>query len=136
MTTIEEHNKIIKGFLDDINEKIRANLLVERQKIIGFSASEAATNLFAILLHKKSLVEPGFNVNHRFFASEKIANVKFDYEFPKKEEIIQLLVNQEGFRDKLCYGKEKAADIVDSAVKNLFKLKELIDSIDFGEKNE
>ncbi|MBU0628992.1 MAG: hypothetical protein KKC75_07410 [Nanoarchaeota archaeon] len=135
MTTIEEHTKILKGLLDDINEKIRANLLVERQKIVGFSASEAATNLFAVLLHKKSLVEAGFNVNHRFFASEKIAMSKFDYDFPKKGEIIQLLVNQEGFRDKLCYGKEKNADIVDSAVKNLFKLKELIDSI-IGENNE
>ena len=135
MTTIEEHNKIIKGFLDDINEKIRANLLVERQKIVGFSASEAATNLFALLLHKKNLVEPGFNVNHRFFASEKIAKSKFDYEFPKKEEIIKLLINQESCRDKLCYGKEKEADIVDSAVKNLFKLKDIINSI-IGEENE
>lgn len=73
MTTIEEHKKIVKEFLDDINEKIRANLLVERQKIIGFTASETATNLFALLLHKKNLVEAGFNVNHRYFASERIS---------------------------------------------------------------
>ena len=32
MTTIEEHSKILKEFVDDINEKINANLLYERQK--------------------------------------------------------------------------------------------------------
>jgi len=72
MTTIEEHEKIIKEFLDDINEKIKADLLVERQKIIGFAASEAAVNLLAVLLHKKKIIEPSFSINHRYFASSKI----------------------------------------------------------------
>ncbi len=133
MTTIEEHKKIIKQFLDDINEKIRADLLVERQKIIGFSASEAAVNLFAWLLHKKNLVEPGFNINHRYFASEKIAKNKFNFDIPEREKVIGLLVNQENYREKLCYGKEKEANIINSAIKNLFQIKELIESI-LGEK--
>lgn len=77
MTTIEEHKKNLKEFLDDINKKINAGLLVERQKIIAFSASEAATNLFAILLHSKNLVEAGFNINRRDFASERIAEKVF-----------------------------------------------------------
>ena len=127
MTTIEEHKKIIKQFLEDINEKIKANLLVERQKIIGFDASEASTNLFALLLHQKNIVEPSFHINHRYFASERIAEKKFDFDIPKKEEIINLLVNQEEYRNKLCYGKEKQANIVDSAIKNLFKIKEIIE---------
>ena len=135
MATVEEHSKIVKQFLDDINEKIRANLLVERQKIIGFAASEAVTNLFALMLHKKNFVEPSFNVNPRYFASEKRAKDKFDFDFPKKEEIINLLVNQEGYRDKLCYGKEKEVKIVNSAIKNLFDTKKLIESI-IGEENE
>jgi hypothetical protein len=135
MTTIEEHEKIIKEFMDDINEKIRANLLIERQKIIGFTASEAAVNLFALLLHKKNLVEAGFNVNHRYFASERIAEKRFNLDIPQKKELLKLLVNQEDYRNKLCYGKEKEANIVNSAIKNLFKIKETIDSI-LGEKNE
>ena len=133
MTTIEEHKKIAKGFLDDIDEKIRANLVVERQKIIGFSASEAAVNLFALLLHEKNIVEPGFNVNHRYFASERIAEKKFDFDIPKKEEIIRFLVEQEAYRNKLCYGKEKEANIVNSTIKNLFKIKDLIELV-LGEK--
>lgn len=135
MTTIEEHKKIIKEFLDDINEKIKANLLVERQKIIGFAASEASTNLFALLLHQQNIVEPSFNVNHRYFASEKIAENKLDFEVPKKKELIKLMVNQEDYRNKLCYGKEKQANIVDSAIKNLFEIKNIIDS-ELGEDNE
>jgi len=127
MTTIEEHDRTAKELIEDINEKIKANLLVERQKIVGFSASEAATNLFAVLLHKKNIVEPSFNVNHRYFASEKIANDRFNFNIPSKEEIIGLLIKQEDYRNKLCYGREKSADIVLSAVKNLFELKQLIE---------
>jgi len=129
MTTVEEHEKIIKEFLDDINEKIRANLLIERQKIIGFAASEAAVNLFALLLRKKSIVEPGFNVNHRYFASQRIAERRFNFDMPKKTELIGFLVDQENYRNKLCYGKDKKANIVSSAIENLFKIKKLIDSI-------
>ncbi|MEK6906219.1 MAG: hypothetical protein AABW81_01210 [Nanoarchaeota archaeon] len=128
MTTIEEHKKIVKEFLDDINEKIKANLLTERQKIIGFASSEAAVNLFAIFLHKKKIIEPSFSINHRYFASLKIAENKFNFNFINKEKILNLLVDQESYRNKLCYGKEKDADIVNSAVKNLFELKMLIES--------
>ena len=78
MTSIEDHKNSIKELIKDINEKIRSDLLVERQKLIGFSASEAACDLFALLLHKKSLISPGFNVNHRFFVSEKSAEERFE----------------------------------------------------------
>ena len=130
MTTIEEHEKIAKEFLDDINEKIKANLLLERQKIIGFTASETAVNLFAILLHKKKLIEPSFSVNHRYFASQRIAENRFNFDFPDKNKILNLLINQEGYRNKLCYWKEKKAEIVNSAIKNLFELKGLIDRME------
>lgn len=137
MTTIEEHGKIIKEFLEDINEKIKSNLLVERQKIVGFSASEAATNLFALMLHKKNLVEPNLNINHRFFASERIAENKFNFDMPNKKRVLELLVKQENFRNKLCYGREKESDVVNSAVKNLFEIKQLIEAeIEEKQKNE
>lgn len=128
MTSIEEHGKIVREFLDDINEKIKANLLAERQKIIGFSASEAAVNLFAVLLHKKRIIEPSLNINHRYFASQKIAENKFNFNFPNKDKILSLLISQENYRNKLCYGKEKGTEIVNSAIKNLFELKNLIES--------
>ena len=128
MTTIDEHKKTIKEFLDDINEKINANLLIERQKLIGFSASEAATNLFALLLHSKMLIEPSFSLNHRFFASKKIAEKTFNFDFANKEKLIELLVKQEEFRNKLCYGRDKNAEVVYDAVKNLFEIKKLTEA--------
>ncbi|MBI5072617.1 hypothetical protein HZA99_02250 [Candidatus Woesearchaeota archaeon] len=126
MTSVEEHQKNIKQFLDDINEKIRAGLLLDRQKIIAFSASEAAANLLEYYLHKKQLVQAGFRVNHRYFTSERKAESYFSFPFSKKQEIIKLLIKQEEYRDILCYGKEKEIKKVQEAIDNLTKLKQLI----------
>ena len=137
MTTEDEHKSIQDELEEDINEKINRGILSKRQKLIGFSTSEASTNLFARLLHKKELINPGFNVNHRFFASLQKAKDKFDFEFPNKEEILVLLVGQENFREKICYGKSKEDTLVKNAVKNYFKLKDLIESeLDKADKNE
>jgi len=129
MTSIDEHKKIAKSLIDDINEKIRSDLITERQNLVGFAASEASTNIFAIYLHKKNLISPGFNVNHKFFASEKIAYNNFEFDFPNKDSILKLLCKQELFRDKLCYGKHKEKEVVEEAIKNLFDLKREIESI-------
>lgn len=127
MTTIDEHKKIVKELEEDLNEKIRTKLLAKRQKIIGFATSEGATNLFALLLHIKNLIPPGSNINHRFFVSNKRAEDKFKFDFPNKKEILDLMIKQENFREKLCYGKDKSAKIVELAVKNFFKLKSLVE---------
>jgi hypothetical protein len=127
MTTIEEHKEIAKEFIEDINEKIRANLILDRQKIIGFATSESATNLFAVFLHSKNLIESSFSINHRFFVSLRIAERKFDFDFPNKEKLLNLLVNQEDFRNKICYGKKKNLEIVNNAIENLFEIKKIID---------
>jgi hypothetical protein len=127
MTTYEEHKNIVKEFMSDINEKIRADLLSERQKIIGFAASEASVNMFALLLHKKNLISPGFNINHKFFSSIKRAESTFDFKIEDKEKILESLVKQEEFRDKLCYGKSKDKALVEKALENLFVLKKVIE---------
>lgn len=134
MTTIEEHKRVLKELEKDIKEKIRRKIIVERQKLIGFATSEASTNSFAVLLHKKSLISPGFNINHRFFASIERAKEKFAYNFPSKEKILRLLVKQENFRDKLYYGKYKKPELVRNAIKNYFKLKSIIEK-ELGEDN-
>jgi len=128
MTSIEEHKRIQEELEEDINEKINRNIIAKRQKIIGFAASESSTNLFALLLHKLELISAGFNVNHRFFASIERAKEKFNYDFTDKNKILELMVNQEHFRDLLCYGKNKEDSTVKNAVKNYFELKKLIES--------
>src|SRR3989338_8806949 len=90
MTTEEEHKTIQDELEEDLNEKISRGIIGKRQKLIGFSTSEASANLFARLLHKLSLISPGFNVNHRFFASMEKAKDKFDFDFKNKEDILGL----------------------------------------------
>jgi len=126
MTSPQEHYKNFKQFQEDINEKIRANLLLERQKIIGFTVSEASTNLLEYYFHKLNLISPGFQVNHNFFSSEKRAERMLDFEFPLKTKIIPILVKIEELRDLLCYGKEKKVDKVQEGLTALQKMKELI----------
>ncbi len=126
MTSPEEHKNNFKQFMNDINEKIRANLLIERQKIIGSSASEASTNLIEYFFHKKNLVQDGFQLNHNYFASEKRAKRYLDFEFINKKELIELMVNQEEFRNILCYGKEKNIEKIKEVINNLNKIINLI----------
>ena len=133
MTLIEVHKENARNLIEDIEEKLRTETAVKRQKLIGFAASEASCDMLAILLHKNNLLDPGFNVNHRFFASEKIAQGKFSFEFPSKKELISLLVKQDECRTLLCYGKPKEENIVTGCVKNLFEIKKIIEK-EIGEK--
>lgn len=129
MTTLNEHKLIISELIEDINEKIRSDLLLDRQKIVGFATSEAATNIFAYLLHKLSLISPGHNVNHNTFASIKRAEDKYQFDFKSKDEILKLMVKQEDYRNKLCYERQKTKEVVERAVKNLFVIKKKIEEI-------
>jgi len=135
MTSIKEHKKNFEQFMSDIHEKIRAELLVERQKIIAFNTSEASTNLVEYFLHKKNIVQDGFRLNHNYFVSEKRAKRYLDFDFPKKEELIKLMVNQEEFRNLLCYGKEKEQEKVREAIDNLNEIIEMIKN-ELGEEYE
>lgn len=133
MTLIEVHFENARNLIEDIEEKLRLDVAVKRQKLVGFACSEASCDLLSILFHKKNLITPGFNVNHRFFASEKIAKSRFDFDFPKKNSLIPLLVKQNEFRTFLCYGKPKETKIVFDCTKNFFEIKKIIEK-EIGEK--
>ncbi len=126
MTSPEDHKKAFQQFLEDINEKVRMDLLVNRQKIIGFAASEAATNMLEYFIHKKELVTTGFRANHRYFSSLRKAEEYIHFDFPQKKELLELMIEQERFRDILCYGKEKTKERVEEALLNLQKIKGII----------
>ncbi|MBM3304144.1 MAG: hypothetical protein FJY76_03530 [Candidatus Aenigmarchaeota archaeon] len=127
MTSLEVHRKSAKEMLDDIDEKVRSGLVKDRQKLVGFAASEISCDLLAVLLHKKNLISPGFNVNHRFFASEKMAKERFGFDFPVKERILPLMVKQEEYRGLLCYGRERGEKLVLEAIANMNRIREIVD---------
>ena len=129
MTSTEEHIKSIKVLMNDVDDKVRADMIVEAQKLVGFACSEASCDMFALMLHKKNLITPGFNVNHRFFASEKIAKKKFAYNFPQKSALLNFLVKQENFRERLCYGRDKKKDAVEQCIKNVYKIKAIVENV-------
>lgn len=133
MTLIEAHKENVKELVEDVEEKLRADITTKRQKLIGFACSEASCELLAILLHKSNLIDPGFNIDHRFFASEKIAKNKFSFEFPSKSKLLLLLIKQETYRNLLCYGKPKDKTLVTECIENLFGIKKLIEK-EIGEK--
>ena len=128
MPSIEEHERTAKELIEDIEEKIRLGLVTRRQKIIGFSVSEASTNLFAIFLHKNNLISPGFNINHSSFVSRKRAENVFNFNFDNKDKILDFLIKIEELRNRLCYGREKEAEEANKAIKFLFELKNILEN--------
>ena len=135
MASADDHKKTYEQFMEDINEKIRNDLLIERQKIISFAASEASTNYLEYLLHKKGIITAGFRLNHNYFVSEKRAERYLEFEFPMKKELINLMVAQEDFRNILCYGKEKERRKIEDALTNLRKIIGIIKA-ELGEQDE
>ena len=133
MTSLEQHKNNLHQFLDDIKEKVRAGLLLERQKIIGFAASGASTNLLEYFFHKKNLISLGFNVNHNYFASAQRAKQHLNFYFPRKEELIGWMVEQDRYRNLLCYGKEKELKVIEEAIANLNRIKKAIEE-ELGEE--
>ncbi len=129
MPAAEEHIKSARRLLRDVEDKVKADTIVEMQKLIGFACSEAACDMFALMLHRKHHIAPGFNVNHRFFASQRIAGKRFGFDFPHKNTLLDLLVRQENFRILLCYGRERDRQVVEDCIRNVYQIKALAEEI-------
>ena len=83
--------------------------------------------------HFLNLYWVNYNVNHRFFSSLKGAKLRFDFEFPSKDRLISLMVNQEEYRNLICYGRPKKKDAVLKCTENFFEIKRLVER-EIGEK--
>src|SRR3989338_5664207 len=99
---IEEHIKGIKESVRLLEYSIEKGL-VDNQRTIGFNTSAAAVDMLEILLHKKSLIDPGFIVKHDWFLSKNKVQEKIVFDFPKKKEIIEIIMKIEEKRNILCY---------------------------------
>ena len=119
---IEDHYKRLKESLAVIEESIEKGL-TERQRTIGFSASAACADMLEILLHKNSLIDPGFMLKHEWFKAKNILNEKLIFDFPEKRQILELMHKIEEKRNMLCYGKPKTEEVVREVIGNLNKLK-------------
>src|SRR3989338_5289923 len=120
----ENNRERLKESLDLINESIEKGI-VERQRTIGFNTSAASADMLEILLHKESLIDPGFVLKHEWLKSKNKIEEKLPFKFPKKKEIIDLMFKIEEKRNLLCYGKPQKEENVQEVINDFNKLKEI-----------
>ena len=116
--SLEEHKKIIFKWALEVQG------LEKSQRTIGLHTSRAALDLFAIFLHKKKIIDEGFQLNHRWFKSQKVSSML--PEFENKEKIIISLVELENLCEKLSYGAEKPVANAERAIKLFLEIEELV----------
>ncbi len=131
---IEEH---IKAFEEHKRTIFRWAVEVlgaeNSQRIIGLHASRGITELLSAALHKKSLIDHGFQLNHRWFKSKKVSERL--PEFLNKPLIVNKMIELETLSEELAYGTQKSPKEIEKCV-NLFKELEKIIKGLIGENYE
>ncbi len=125
---IENHLENLKESISEIEECIKKGL-VEKQRTLGFHASAGAIDMLEVILHKKELIDYGFIIKHEWFNSKNKIKEKFNFEFPRKVEILKLISSIENVRNKLCYGKRQSEEVLEEIVKNFNYLKEIFNEV-------
>ena len=82
---IEEHMKAFQEHRDAIDWAINRGT-AKSQRIIGTHAARGINELLSAYLHKINKIDIGFQINHRWFKSEK-AGDRFQ-DFPMKEFVL------------------------------------------------
>lgn len=119
----EDHWKAYQEYRDSIfSWALEIRGLERSQRTIGLNASRAITELLSACLHKRKLVDEGFQLNHRWFKSEKVSERL--PEFENKEIILQKMVLLENSSENLAYGSPKPLE----------KIKQIIELFTEAEK--
>lgn len=111
MTSVEEHKKKIKEHLEEIEDAIETG--IEKKPVtIGFHCSACAIQFLEIYLHAINKISIGKVVKHDWFKKPKpgqkiepLIERKLSINFPKKEDIYNLIYDIEEERNTLMYGK-------------------------------
>ena len=123
---IEDHLRNINESLEVINESIQKGLL-ERQRNISFNISVVSVEMLEVFLHNLSILNFGSSIKHDWFSSERKALEKLKFDFPRKNEIINLLSDIESKRNIFCYGKPQPIEDIKSLLESFNKLKGLFE---------
>lgn len=124
---IEDHKNNIRESIDVIEECIQKGALTQRQRTIGFHCSAAGIDMLEVLLHKKNLIDPGTQIKHDWFVSERKVEEKLSFDFPEKKRIIPLITSIEKNRNLLCYGKPQPERIIENTIIEFKKLKDIFE---------
>jgi len=123
---IEEHEKAYNEHLDNLKRAIEEDV-EKNQRNIGYNVSQGSVELFAIYLHKLSLLQgSGDQFNHRIFKSQSLIKKKIPPKFPARKEILELMNSIENERNVLCYGTRKPKTRIEKAIKDFHALRRII----------
>ena len=122
---IEDHKARLIESIKLIEESIERGLL-ERHRTIGFNTSAAAADMLEMLLHKLHLIDQGFIIKHEWLKSKNAAERKLPFSFPKKKEVLGLILKIEEKRNILCYGKPQKIELLREVITYFNKLKHVI----------
>jgi len=112
---LENHLESYKEHKETIFDwALKIKGLKNSQRVIGLHASRAIIDLLATYLLKRNLIDPGIQINHRWFKSEKVLE-RFP-EFDNKEEIIKQIVKLELLCEDLTYGSPKPETKIKEAI--------------------
>lgn len=123
---LEEHEKSYDEHKRNIGRAIEDGI-EENQRNVAYNVSQGSVELFAIFLHKLSLLQgSGDQFDHRIFKSANLIKKKIPPEFPEKNKILKLMRNIEEERIALCYGSRKPKERIEKVIENFNELRKLI----------
>ena len=125
---IDSHLSNLKESIREIEEAITKGV-TEKQRTLGFHASAGAVDMLEIILHKENVIDFGFIIKHEWFNSKNIIKEKFNFNFPRKEEILSVMEKIECLRNSLCYGKRKDEKELLEFVSNFNELKRIFSEV-------
>ena len=119
---VKDHVANIQESLGEIEEAVEQGL-EKKQRSLGFHISVCSTEMVEVMLHKLKILKEERILKHNDFSSIRRANDILKFEFPRKKEIINLLVEIEKKRNILCYGKRKPKKDLEEFLELFNKLK-------------
>lgn len=130
MTSVEEHKKKIYEHLEEIEDAIEEG--IEKKPVtIGFHCSACSIQFLESYLHITNKIPVGKIVKHDWFKrpkpeqkKEPLVERKLQIDFPKKQEIYNLIYDLEEERNILMYGKP-AEEQIKKVLETFSKLKEI-----------
>jgi len=126
---VEEHEKAYEEHVRNIKRLIEEGF-EENQRNIGYNVSQGSIELFAILLHRKNLIQgSGEQFDHRIFKSKSLIEKKIPAEFPERKKILEIMNAIELERNSICYGKRKQREEIEGMIKKFNQLREVINNL-------
>lgn len=128
----EAHLKKISESRETLEECIDKGI-TRKQVTIGFHSSFLACNLFELYLHKANLINLSTHFKHDWLGSKRKMREKLPFDFPQKQEILDLIYLIEKNRDILCYGNPQPEEVIKDQMDRVHTLENIFKELGVNE---